>query len=162
MDIALAILISATWILGPMAIAIPKLRSTASLVLLLAAVLALVSAVLAPGERSLDVVHTFAGFKGHDLEPSAVDFVVDQRQAPGLHWAVIFTVYALPWALGLFVLRRRPPPANAFLLPLLAAWSGIACWLLLQVAAAPAAVVQPFGLERILFPAGLALCILVA
>lgn len=162
MDIALAILISAAWILGPMAIAIPKLRSLASLVLLAAAVTALASALLAPGERSLDIVHTFAGFQGHDLEPSAVDFVVDHRQAPALHWAAIFAIYALPWALGLFVLRRRPAPANAFLLPMLAAWSGIGAWLLMQIAAAPAAVVQPFGLERILFPAGLSLCILVA
>lgn len=161
MDIALAILISAAWLFVPLGIALPKLRLLALLVLLVAAAAAVAAAVAGPAERSLELVHTFAGYEGSELEPSAVDFVVDHRKAPGWQWGAVFAAWALPWAL-LLLWRRRRPDAHPLLLPLLAAWSATACWLLLQVTAAPDQVVQPFALERLLFPAGVALTILAA
>lgn len=163
MDILLAILTSAAWLFCALGIGVNRLRPAAALVLLLAAAAALAAGFLAPGERTLAITHTFAGYEpGLHYEPSAVDFVVDHATAPGWQWAAAFAAYALPWALLLWALRRRQAPANPFLLPLLAAWTGIAAWLWMQLRAAPAAVVQPFGLERILFPAGLSLTILAA
>src|SRR5262249_58073450 len=53
--------------------------------------------------------------------------------------------------------RRTPPRLPPMVAALVFAWSATASWIAMQFAAAPAPVVQPFGLERFLWPAGLLL-----
>ncbi|GAB4139223.1 MAG: hypothetical protein Fur0037_05360 [Planctomycetota bacterium] len=160
MEILLAVLVAAAWLCCPLGIALPALRRPAAWFLVAAAAAVAAASALGPKERTLEITHTFAGYANSDLEPSAVHFPVDHATAQGWQWGVAFAAWAMPWAI--FLLRigaRRPGP---FLLPLLCAFSAAASWLGLQVLAAPAPVVQPFGIERFLFPAGLGMTILLA
>ncbi|MCK5944534.1 MAG: hypothetical protein KAI24_21275, partial [Planctomycetes bacterium] len=76
-------------------------------------------------------------------------------------WSIPYAAFALLWILILWALRRREV-RNPWLLPLLLAWTSLAAWLGMQYTAAPAVVVQPVGLDRFLWPAGLASCLIAA
>lgn len=162
MDLLLALLHLACYLLLGLALARPRLGGPAAVLLLCGALFSLLHGLLGPTERELVTTHTFVAYAGTDLEPSAVAFPTGTRRAPGWQWPLPFVAFALPWALLLLARRGQPPTRRPFPLPLLFAWTATAAWLGMQWLAAPAAVVQPVGLERFLWPAGLALTLLLS
>ncbi|MCA8973565.1 MAG: hypothetical protein KDC98_02535, partial [Planctomycetes bacterium] len=142
-------------------LAFPHLRRAAMAALLVAAVASLAGGLLAPGARSLETVHHYAGYEGAALEVSMVAFPTGTVTADGWLWPLPFVGFAALWLLLLARLGGAPL-RNPLLLPLLLAWTATATWLLMQALAAPSAVVQPAGIDRVLWPAGLALALLVA
>lgn len=161
MDVLLLLLHLAAFVTLALALPLPRVRPVASGTLALAALAGVAAGALAPEPRTLTTVHTYAGFAGSDQEVSMVAFPTGQRTAAGWQWPLPFAGFAALW---LLVLRRlgQHPPAHALLLPLLYAWSATAAWLGMQWLAAPALLVQPVGLDRFLWPAGLAAALLVA
>lgn len=136
-------------------LSLPSCRRVAIGFLLIAAVASLAAAFTGPDPRSLTTVHTYAGFEGAAQEVSMVAFPTGTVEAPGWSWALPFAAFAALWAGVLAALGRRVPK-SALVLPLSFAWSATAAWLCMQWLAAPGAVVQPLGLDRFLYPAGLA------
>ncbi len=161
MDALLTCLHLAAWITLGFALALPRARRVAIATLAVAAVAGVAAGLAGPAERRLETVHTYAGFDGSSQEVSMVSFATGTVSAPGWQWPLPFLAFAAVWATVLAALRRRAP-ANPLLLPLLFAWSATATWLAMQALAAPAAVVQPLGLDRFLWPAGLAAALLAA
>ncbi|MBX3464462.1 MAG: hypothetical protein KF830_14930 [Planctomycetes bacterium] len=158
MDVLLACLHLAAYVATGLALPLPRLRRPAIAVLLAAAVAGVVHGLVGPAERTLATVHTYAGFQGADFEVSMVSFPTGTAAAAGWAWPLPFLAFALLWAGWLRALGDRTPRQP--LVPALAmAWTATAAWLGMQHLAAPAAVVQPIGLDRFLFPAGLALAI---
>jgi hypothetical protein len=155
MEALLTCLHLAAYLAAALGLAVPRLRRPAVAALVAAAAVGLVAGLLAPGERSLTTVHTYAGFEGIDQEVSMVRFPTGTVTAPGWQWGAIFAVFAAVWAATLWRLGDRPL-RNPLVAPLLFAWTATAAWLGMQATAAPAAVVQPLGLDRFLWPAGLA------
>ena len=142
------------------ALALPQARRLAVALLALAAVVGLATGI-GDGERTLQTVHTFAGYEGSAQEVSMVSFPTGTHTAAGWQWPLVFAAFAGFWVAVLLLLGRRGVK-NPLLLPLLFGWSGAATWLLLQWCAAPSALVQPVGIDRFLWPAGLAACLLAA
>ncbi|HEX6813052.1 MAG TPA: hypothetical protein VF384_15615 [Planctomycetota bacterium] len=153
---------------GALAIAlpVPRARKVALLALLIAALVSIVQGALGEGERTLITVHTYPGYEGSAVEVSVVSFPTGTVSAPAWMWPLPWVGFAGLWILVLRLLGRRPAgqghALHALVLPLLFAWSATAAWLGMQCLAAPAPVVQPFGLDRFLFPSGLAVAILAA
>jgi hypothetical protein len=143
-----------------LALAVPALRKPALLILVVAAGAGLVLG-FGGGERALTTVHTYAGYEGIAQEVSMVRFPTGTVTAPAWQWPLPFAGFALLWAVGLLQLGTRPL-RSALLLPLGLAWSATAAWLGMQMLAAPSEVVQPLGLDRFLWPAGLAAALLAA
>jgi len=155
MDTFLAILHLAAFLALGFGLALPRARRVA-ITLLAAAALGSVGSVLGgPTERTLETVHTYAGFDGASLEASMVRFPTGTVTAAGWHWVVPFAAFAALWVVVLVRLGQRPL-RSALLLPLAYAWTASAAWIGMQMLAAPSEVVQPFGADRFLFPAGLA------
>jgi hypothetical protein len=161
MDLLLACLHGAAYAAVAFALPLPRLRKLAILALLLAAATSLAAGWFGPAERTLMTVHTYAGFDGAAQEVSMVSFPTGEKTAPGWLWPLPFAGFAVLWGLVLRALGQRQP-ARAWLLPLLLAWTATAQWLGMQWFAAPGPVVQPLGLDRVLFPAGIALALLAA
>ncbi|MBM4060247.1 MAG: hypothetical protein FJ265_03985 [Planctomycetes bacterium] len=161
MDTILACLHGAAYVAAALALPLCALRRTAMVVLLLAALGSLGAGFAAPGPRTLTTVHSYAGFVGASQEVSMRAFPTGEAAAAGWLWPLPFAAFALLWVLVLRGLGDRRP-ARPWLLPLSLAWTATAAWLGLQALAAPAATVQPLGLDRFLFPAGLALALLAA
>jgi hypothetical protein len=159
MDVLLTLLHLAAYLAAALGLAVPRLRRPAVAVLVLAALAGLASGLAEPGERSLTTVHTFAGFEGIDQEVSMVRFPTGTVTAPGWQWSACFAAFAAVWAIALWRLGARPLQ-QPLVAPLLFAWTATAAWLGMQATAAPAAVVQPLGLDRFLWPAGLASALL--
>lgn len=159
MDALLTCLHLATYLLLALALPLPALRKPAIGVALLAAVVGLGAGFTGPSERTLETVHTYAGYAGNDIEVSMVRFPTGTVTAPGWQWPLPFAGFALLWSLLLGWLGRRPLP-RAWLWPILYGASATAMWLGLQVTAAPELLVQPVGLDRFLWPAGLAAALL--
>ena len=149
----------AAFVMLGLALPLPKLRRHAVAVLAVAGALGFVHAMLGPAERELITIHNFAGFQGSSQEVGVVDFPTGTVKAPGWLWPVPFLGFAVLW---IVVLRRLGDrlPKSPWHLPMGFAWSACAMWLAMQYLAAPSAVVQPVGLDRFLFPAGLALALL--
>lgn len=161
MEALLACLHLAAYLALGLALPLPGLRRLAIGALLLAAAASVGYGLLEPAARTLQTVHTYAGFEGSNFEVSMVAFPTGTTTAPGWQWPLPFAGFALAWA---FVLRRlgdRAPRAPIWL-ALAFAWTATATWLWLQFLAAPAALVQPVGIDRFLFPAGLGLAIAAA
>ncbi|MCC7396204.1 MAG: hypothetical protein IT455_03975 [Planctomycetes bacterium] len=137
---------------------LPGLRRPA-LILLAVAALASLGRGLFGEAAPLNTVHTYAGYQGSALEVSMVAFPTGTFAAPGWQWPLVYTGFAALWVVILLSLGRRAPK-NALVLPLLFAWTATAAWLGMQWFAAPAALVQPVGLDRFLWPAGLAMALL--
>ncbi|MGC6486146.1 MAG: hypothetical protein ACON4Z_00740 [Planctomycetota bacterium] len=160
MDLTIALLHISAWLLLAFSLAAPRLRRVTISALAVVAGLTLVSGT-GDGERSLETVHTYAGYEGNSMEVSMVSFPTGTVTAPAGQWAIPYAGFALLWILILWALRRREVK-NPWLLPLLLAWTSFAAWLGMQYLAAPAVVVQPVGLDRFLWPAGLALSLVAA
>ncbi len=161
MDLLLALVTAAGSIALGLGLCRARWAGPAALVALGAGVVALLAGVLQPGERTLVVTHTFAAYApdGFDVVPR--HFPVDEVRAPGWQWPLPFLGWTGVWAVVLLLRRQATGPVHP-LLPLLLGWTGTAAWLLMQKCAAPALVVQPFGLERFLLPASIALAVAVS
>lgn len=161
MDIATSLLQLAAFVGLGLALALPALRRPVTMLVGIAALLSIAHALSGPDERTLATVHHYAGYAGNSLEVSMVPFVTSTFTAPGWQWPLPFLGFAALW---LLVLRRlgQHPPRSPLLLPMLLAWTATATWLGMQALAAPAAVVQPAGIDRVLWPAGLAMALLAA
>jgi hypothetical protein len=155
MDALLTALHLAAYLAGGLGLALPRLRRPLALVLAAAAIATLAAGFGDPAERTLTTVHTYAGFEGMQQEVSMVSFPTGTRTAPGGAWAWCFAAFAGAWAAALWLLRDRAL-GNPLLLPIAFAWTATFAWLGMQWYAAPSAVVQPLGLDRFLWPAGLA------
>lgn len=160
MDILFALLHLAAYFALGIALAVPRSRGPLAVLVAAVGVATLAFAVLGQGQRELEVLRYFPAYEEDGFEIVARAFSVDRTSAPGWQWGAVFAAFALLWAAVLWALRGVAQPRNAFLGPVLLAWSGAAVILLMQKTAAPAAVVQPVGLERALFPACLAAAIL--
>lgn len=161
MDILLSLLHVAAFVMVALALVLPPLRLWAISVLALAGLLGVVHGGVNDAPHTLTTNHSFAGYAGADLEVSMVAFPTGQFTAPGWQWPLVFVCFAAFWIVVLAVLGRRQI-RNALVLPLLLAWTAMAAWLGMQWFAAPAAIVQPIGLDRFLWPAGLAAALLAA
>lgn len=161
MDVLLLLLHLAAWVGLALGLALPAARRHAVLALAVAALASGAAGLFADGERTLQTVHTYAGFEGSSHEVSMVSFPTGTFTAPGWQWPLPFVAFAVAWILVLRALGTRPL-RSPLLLPLLFAWSATATWLGMQVLAAPALLVQPVGLDRFLWPAGLAGALLAA
>lgn len=113
------------------------------------------------GVRTLETVHHYAGYEGVNLDVGMVPFRTHTHTADAGLWPLPWAAFAAFWIVVLWSLRGRALK-SAWILPLLLAWSATATWLSMQFLAAPAAVVQPIGLDRFLWPAGLALALVAA
>lgn len=140
------------------ALPLPGLRRPA-MVLLGLTTLASLGFGLLTEATPLNTVHTYAGYEGSALEVSMVAFPTGTFVAPGWQWPLAYAGFAAVWLLVLLGLGQRTP-RNALVLPLGYAWTATASWLAMQWFAAPAALVQPVGLDRFLWPAGLAMALL--
>ena len=149
------------YLLAALALPLPVLRRFAMLALGAAAIAGIVSGCTEAGERTLTTVHTYAGFEGDNQEISMVRFPTGTTHAPAWQWPLPFAGFALLWILLLAAMERRQL-GNPLLFPLVLAWTATAAWLGMQWLAAPAEVVQPLGLDRFLWPAGLAVALLAA
>ncbi len=161
MDLLLALLIAAAFLAAALALPFPGLRRAAAAGLGGTALLAVLAGVFGPAERSLTTVHTYAGFEGAAMEISVVAFPTGTVTAPGWQWAMPLVAFAAIWAVVLLQLGGRRL-GNAYAAPLAFAWTGTAVWLGMQALAAPSEVVQPIGIDRVLWPAGLAMAFLAA
>ena len=146
-----------------LAITDPRGRSSMAIVLGVLALAGLVAALLAVlagfEQRSLTVTATFPAYDELIIVPTA--FPVDQVTAPAFLWALLIAGYAGAWAL--WARSTRPGQTSGpFTLPLVLAWTGTALLLLLQKSAAPAILVQPAGVDRVLWPATLAAGLILA
>lgn len=158
MEVLLACLHIAAYLALGLALPIPRLRRPAQALLLLAAAVGLAHGLLGPAERTLTTVHTYAGFEPAAFEVSMVAFPTGTVTAPGWQWPLPFALFAALWVVTLQRLAQRQP-RSPVVTALCFAWSATAAWLGMQALAAPAIVVQPVGIDRFLFPAGLALAI---
>jgi len=160
MDLTIALLHILAWLALAFALILPKFRRITISILTAVAGLTLMHGI-GEGERTLETVHTYAGYEGSAMEVSMVSFPTGTITADAGQWAIPFAGFAMLWILILWAIRRREVK-NPWGLPLLLAWSSFAAWLGMQYLAAPAVVVQPVGLDRFLWPAGLALCLVAA
>lgn len=134
-------------------------RPLAVFLLVLTVAAAIAALAAAPGPRSLTVTATFPAYEELVIVPTA--FPVEDVSAPGWMWAGLGALFAGAWALWAWLKRSRET-AGPFTVPLILAWSSAALCLLMQKAAAPAALVQPVGLDRGLWPATLACGLILA
>ncbi len=160
MDLTIALLHITAWLVLAFALVVPAIRRVSITYLAVVAALTLVHGV-GDGERTLETVHTYAGYEGAEMEVSMVSFPTGTVSAAAGLWAAPFAGLALLWILVLWRLGRRALK-NPWGWPLLLAWTSFAAWLGMQYLAAPSVVVQPVGLDRFLWPAGLALCLVAA
>ncbi|MFN7591276.1 MAG: hypothetical protein ACK501_23345 [Planctomycetota bacterium] len=162
MDVTLTCLHLTAYLVLALALPLPRLRGAATLVLALAAVAGIAAGLMAPGERTLETVHTYAAYDGEKgMEVSMVRFATGTFTAPGWQWPLPFALFAAFWLTVLFGAKDRPL-GRPWLWPLLFGWTATAAWLGMQWLAAPGPVVQPIGLDRFLWPAGLAASLLAA
>jgi hypothetical protein len=161
MDALLLCLHLAAYLATALALPLPRLRRAAIVALAAAALLGVVAGATGDDPRTLTTVHTYAAYEGAAHEVSMVAFPTGTFSAPGWQWPLPFAGFAALWAFVLWRLRERPVQ-NPLLLPLAFAWTAVATWLAMQVLAAPAALVQPLGADRFLWPAGLAGALLAA
>jgi hypothetical protein len=159
MDLLVALAQLAAFVMLGLALPLPAARRPAMFVLAAVAALGFLHAMLGPAERELVTIHNYAGFEGSNQEVSVVDFPTGTVRAPGWSWPLPFLGFAVLWNAVLLRLGRNAP-RHPWPLPLLLAWSATAAWLGMEYLAAPGAVVQPVGLDRFLWPAGLAAALL--
>ena len=161
MDLLLGSLHLLAFVATALSLAVPAVRRVAIALLAVAAAGSLLGALTGPDPRSLTTVHTYAGFEGSALEVSMVRFPTGTVEAAGFAWALPFAGFAALW-IGVLVVLGRRQLQSALVLPLLFAWTATAAWIGMQLCASPSEVVQPLGLDRFLFPAGLATALLAA
>lgn len=155
---------NALWVLPALGLCAPAARrkvawATGAVGLLLV-VLGLLGTGAAPGPdgspvRTLQVTSTFAAYAEDGFEVTPRDFPIETVSAPAWAWTLPMAGYA---AIAMLVLlaagARRPGP---WLVPVALAWCALAALLGAQKLAGPAAAVQPYGVDRVLFPMSLAM-----
>lgn len=161
MDLTLALLHITAWLLLGFSLGIPRIRRATISALTLIAAAGLIYSAGEDAERTLETMHTYAAYEGAAMEVSMASFPTGTFTAPPGRWAMPFAAFALVWILILWALGRREVK-NPWGLPLLMAWTSFVTWLGMQYLAAPAVLVQPVGLDRFLWPAGLSLCLVAA
>ena len=161
MDVLLALLHLAAFVTLALGLALPAVRRIAVATLATAAIASVAAGMLEPDPRTLETVHTYLGFEGSSLEPSMVAFPTGTVTAAGWSWPLPFAGFAAFWIVWLLRLGREPQ-RRGVVTTLAFAWTATAAWLGMEMLAAPSAVVQPFGLDRFLFPAGLTIAIAAA
>jgi hypothetical protein len=158
MDLLISLSHVLAYLVLAFAIAIPQFRRPAAAIMAVVAVLTAITAMTGDSPRTLETVHTYAGFEGSAMEVSMVSFPTGSFTAEGWLWAMPFASFAAMWIIVLLTLKERTVK-SPWILPLLFAWTGMATWLGEQAYAAPSMLVQPIGIDRFLWPAGLALCL---
>ena len=161
MDVLLALLHLAAFVTLALGLALPAVRRIAIATLATAAIASVAAGALESGPRSLETVHTYTGFEGASLEAAMVAFPTGTVTAEGWLWPLPFAAFAVLWILWLLRLGGEPPRGGV-VMTLAFSWTATAAWLGMQALAAPSAVVQPFALDRFLFPAGLTIAIAAA
>jgi len=161
MDLLISLSHVLAYLMLALGLALPPLRRAGAFVLICVAILTAGTAFTGEGERTLETVHTYAGFEGASMEVSMVSFPTGTFTAGPWGWCVPFCLFAAFWAAILLALKGRDV-VSPWVLPILLAWTGLAVWLGEQFLAAPSALVQPVGIDRFLWPAGLALCLVAA
>jgi hypothetical protein len=119
----------------------------------------IVMATQGASTRTLEITHRFSAYV--ELQVRSKTFPIETVTADGSLWALIGLLFCGLWAAAVLLVGAR---VRAFAVPLGLAWTGVACQLLLEKAAAPAILVAPFDLapDRVLFPATLACAFLLA
>ena len=142
--------------------ALPAVRRKGAVLLGLTAAAALVAAAVdASTARTLEITHRFTAYV--DLAIRQKEFPIETRlDIPGYWWGLLCATFCAGWAVWAHRVGERP--ARSFGAPLALAWSGAALQLLLEKAAAPAGLLQPFDLapDRAILPATLAGALLLA
>lgn len=161
MDLTLALAHVMAYLGLTAALAAPRLRRVGAAILGIVATFGIAVAIAGDGKRTLETVHTYAGFEGSAMEVSMVSFPTGTVTAEAWLWPLPFAGFAVLWMVILLGLGQRHAK-NPWLLPILFAWTGLATWLGMQQLAAPSQLVQPVGIDRFLWPAGLALCLVAA
>jgi len=160
---------NALWFLPALGLAVPAARrKVAAAVAAVGALLVVLGALgvgSGPGPdgspvRTLQVTSTFAAYAEDGFEITPRDFPVETVTAPAWAWTLPVAGLAALAAGLLLALRTRP--VGPWLLPVLLGWCSLAALLGAQKLAAPAGVVQPYGVDRVLFPASLAMGVLAA
>lgn len=141
------------------ALAVPAFRRVGVLILAAVAALTVITALSGEGTRTLETVHNYAGFEGSAMEVSMVSFPTSTFTADTWKWCIPFAGFAMLWILTLLSLKDQEVK-SPWILPMLFAWTGLATWLGEQAYAAPSMLVQPIGIDRFLWPAGLSLCLI--
>ena len=90
------------------AIAVPQVRRPAVAIMAAVAVLTGVTAIAGPSPRTLETVHTYAGFEGSAMEVSMVSFPTGSFTADGWQWAMPFAGFAGLWIIVLLLLFYGP------------------------------------------------------
>ena len=161
MELLVALLQGASFLAIAAALVYAPLTRVACALSLAAALVGLGFGLSDPGQRELITSHTFVAYEGQSLEPSAVHFPTGTKSAPGWQWPLPFLGFAALWTALLLAVRNQENQ-SPWVLPMLLGWSSTAAWIATQWFAAPADVVQPYALERFLWPAGLALALRLA
>jgi len=162
MTVLLACLQIAAFLAIAVACLVPRARRLVAILFLVLGAAALTQAARAgDAQRTLAISTTFPAYKG--LNVARKDFQVDHAAGAAWEWGLLCGVFVLAWA-GWAWRYRNAPPSRAAGAPLALAWSGCGLILLLEKAAAPAALVAPFdwGPDRALIPATLAAALLLA
>ena len=157
MDLLISLSHVLAYVMLALALAFPRFRRAGVAVLAVVAILTAGVAATGEGERTLETVHTFAGFEGSAMEISMVSFPTGTFTAGASAWAVPFFAFAAFWIAVLLLLKDRDVQ-SPWVVPMLFAWTGLTVWLGEQYLAAPSMLVQPIGIDRFLWPAGLLLC----
>lgn len=162
MDLLTALCQLAALVALGLGLPLPNLRRVAIVALGAAAAVGVAHGLFGPEQRSLVTTHAYAGYEGPGaLEVSMVDFPTGTTEAPGWQWPLPFFGFAVAWIAVLLAIGKKQLQSSVFL-PVLFAWSAAAAWLAMQWLAAPVSVVRPAGLDRCLWPAGLAAALLAA
>lgn len=163
------------WILLQLAVVIgitaalmrPGLRARAGAALGLTAAAALVGAIagLWSAPRTLEVSTEAPAYVGNEI--SSKSFLIETASAPAWAFWLLIAAFCAGWAL---LLRRYQPVAGVhptgrlhpFWAPMLFAVSAVLTTLALEKLAAPAGLVQPFPIDRVLLPASAAAAFMLA
>ena len=158
MDLLISLSHVLAYVMLALGLALPHLRRAGLITLAVVAVLTVAAAATGDEDRTLETLHTYAGFEGSSMEVSMVSFPTGTFTAGPLAWALPFAGFAMLW-IGILLLLRGREVKSPWFLPILMAWTGLAVWLGEQFLAAPSALVHPVGIDRFLWPAGLLLCL---
>ena len=118
MDLLLAILQCACFLATAAALAFGRFGKQVQVLVGLTALLGLVSGLAAPGPRTLEWTHTFAGYFGIDIEPSAVAFPTGATTQPGWLWPLPFVGFAVFAVFALRRVRADRPAGEGLVVPM--------------------------------------------
>lgn len=160
---------NALWLLPAVGLCAPAARRKVAFLTLglggLLLVLGLLGTGASPGPdgtpvRTLQVTSTFAAYAEDGFEITPRDFPIETVTAAPWSWTLPMVGVAVLAAVLMLGLGTRLP--GPWLLPVALGWCALAALLGAQKLAGPAAAVQPYGVDRVLFPMSLAMGVLAA